>query len=194
MVDNSLLKVLKTLVALTYLYGDNRAVVCTATATKGRSSKLITALIAAKTWFNNHKLSLNIKKTTYMNVGTKQCLSTWDFPDVNIDNNVATKVDTFKYLGFMLYCNLKSDTHISYVRQNAYRILKILGRTQQYVCSNSDIQLYKTLILPNFGYGDVIYDAKSITNSRQLRVLPNDWLRVCLNRDPRTQVINYIQM
>ncbi len=138
-------------------------------------------LVAAHTWFSDHKLSLNISKTKAMLFGTKQRLSNSGHLDIKYDHDQVETVHKFKYLGVVLDQNLKFNEHIDYVRRKVYAKLKALGRLRPYISKSMSIQLYKSFIIPHFDYADVVYDSMSKQLSQQLQVLQNRCLRICCN-------------
>ncbi len=94
----------------------------------------------------------------------------------------------YKYLVLNLDENLTFDKHVSYLKGKITGKMKTLGRVRQYVSKNLALQLYKTLIIPDFDYGDQVYDAMSASNSAKLQCMQNRCLRICLNSQPRTPV------
>ena len=53
----------------------------------------------------------------------------------------------------------------------------------------TSISLYKTMILPYIEYGDVIIDAANDKQLNKLQKIQNHCLRICLQANPRTKLI-----
>ena len=68
----------------------------------------------ASSWFNNHKLSLNLSKTKVMFFGTTRTLQGVNDNTFNFESNSIEIVDSYKYLGLMLDCKLSFDKHVNY--------------------------------------------------------------------------------
>ena len=63
--------------------------------------------------------------------------------------------------------------------------MKTLCRVRQYISQSLALQLYTSLILPDFDYADVIYDSISLQNASKLQVLQNQCLKACTRSDKR---------
>ena len=107
---------------------------------------------------------------------------------VTLNGDVVESVLTFKYLGILLDNHLSFKAHAAYLRCKMFAKLRMLGRVRQYISQNLSLYLYKSLILPEFDYGDQIYDAMATITANQLQVLQNSCLRVCTKVDKRTSI------
>ena len=107
---------------------------------------------------------------------------------VTMDNDVVESVSSFKYLGILLDSDLNFKSHAAYLRRKVFAKLKVLSRVRQYISINLALYLYKSLILPEFDYGDQIYDAMATCTSNQLQVLQNSCLHVCTKADKRMPI------
>ena len=175
----------------TFLYADDTALVSTGNSIDETSDKLIAALEDAGKWFQDHKLCLNIQKTKHMVFSTSHRLkTTTDIKPVTVNGTTVEEVTQFKYLGILLDHHLSFKSHAAYLRRKIFAKLKVLGRVSQYVSQKLALYLYKSLVLPEFDYGDQIYDSMSATTAKQLQVLQNSCLRVCLKADKGTPVID----
>ncbi len=172
----------------TFLYADDTALVTTGDSMDTIERNLNASLILAKQWFDNHKLSLNVKKTKGMKFGTKQKLSQMANLKIAFDSETVEQVYQFKYLGVILDCSLQFDKHVAYVKQKVYTRLKTLGRLRQFISRSLSLTLYRSLVLPHFNYADVCYDSMSKSNANQLQSLQNTCLRICLKREKMSNV------
>ena len=57
--------------------------------------------------------------------------------------------------------------------------LSILTKIRKYIDVHTSLILYKSMILPHFDYGDIIYAASSQENLNELQILQNKCLRLC---------------
>ena len=57
--------------------------------------------------------------------------------------------------------------------------LSVLTKIRKYIDVHTSLTLYKSMILPHFDYGDIIYEATSNENLNDLQILQNKCLRLC---------------
>ena len=69
--------------------------------------------------------------------------------------------------------SLTFKEHVNYVNGKTLGKIKLLGKVCSYIRPATALMLYKSLILPIFDYGDIIYDCLSVTDSKTLQVLQN---------------------
>ncbi len=172
----------------TFLYADDTALVTSGDSIFAIERNLNGSLTAAKQWFDNHKLSLNVKKTKGMTFGTKQKLNQTANMKISFDGEVVEHVTQFKYLGVILDGSLQFDKHVAYVKQKVFTRLKALGRLRQFISRQLSLTLYQSLVLPHFDYADICYDAMSKSSANQLQSLQNTCLRICLKRERMSNV------
>ncbi len=78
-----------------------------------------------------------------------------------------------KYLGMKLDPSLTFKEHVNYVKGKTLGKIKLLGKVSSYIKSSTALMLYKSLILPIYDYGDIIYNCLSLADSKTLQVLQN---------------------
>ena len=104
-----------------------------------------------------------------MLLGTPGMLSKMTNVELDIEGIQVEKVTTFKYLGIKLDHRLSFKDHVAYIKGKTFAEIRLLGR----LCRNLDLEtlmlLYKTLILPVFDYGDVIYHGMLKADSESLQ-------------------------
>ena len=164
----------------TYLYVDDIALVTNSLTVKEISDKLSEVLAKSSTWLTDHKLSLNIPKAKSMIHGTAQRVNSCDKLTVLSGGESIDTMCTFKYLGVMIDQNLKFDAHVTYLKHKVFTRLKALGKARQFIDQNLSIGMYKSLIMPHLDYADIIYDAMHAKSAKQLQLLQNCCLRICL--------------
>ncbi len=71
-------------------------------------------------WYQKNKLSVNIKKSKFMLIGTQPALANMNNVTVNIRNQKLERVTSYKYLVIMLDSHLKFDTHVQYVKKKTF--------------------------------------------------------------------------
>ena len=68
---------------------------------------------------------------------------------------------------------LTFSKHAEYVRKKCVGRLRMLGRTRKFVDVSISLQLYKSLIVPVIGYGDVVYDGLTAKDTYKIQKLQN---------------------
>ena len=107
----------------TFLYADDTALVSSGDSIAATSDILNQALESASIWFNNHKLSLNVKKTKHIVFGTSQHLNSGTIiAPVAVNGEVVESVEEFKYLGIII------DRHMSFKQHTAYLSRKVYAK------------------------------------------------------------------
>ena len=105
-----------------------------------------------------------------------------------MNNEILERVGTFKYLGLMLDSELNFEAHISYTYKKACSKLTMLRKTR--ICMNQKIacQLYKSLILPQLDYCDVVYMTATKGALKDLQKVQNICCRVILKESNKAHV------
>ena len=104
-------------------------------------------------WLLSNKLTLNVKKTEYMVIGTRQRLRNFSQDiNVSIDGKVLKEVKTKKTLGVLVDKHLSWDKHIDNVSKKVSKGIGMLRRAKQYVSTKTLEKLYHALVQPHFDY------------------------------------------
>ena len=170
------------------LYADDTALYTTAKTQIEIKLNLQIELTVVCEWLKANKLTLNSNKTKYIIFGTKNSLTTK--PDLNIHVGTAKieRVSSMKYLGVILDEHLTIDEHITYIITKVSNKLGILRRAHEYLNMNTKILLYKSLVLPQLDYCDLIYMCTTEENLQRLQYIQNSACRIILRADKYTSV------
>ena len=100
------------------------------------------------TWFKSNKLSLNLKKTNYMLLGTRNKTNqSKDKFKLSIDDTEVKEVSTFKFLGITVDQNLTWKNHVDDLAKKCSRSIDILHKVKQFLPESALLSLYYTLFL-----------------------------------------------
>ena len=134
-------------------------------------------------WLIANKLSLNVAKTEFMLIGSKQMIkscSNWQ-PNVKIENKQIKQVCECKTLG------VKIDQHLSW-KSNTENIcnkitsgISALRRLKDFVDRQTLISVYNAIVRPYFDYCCEVWDVFGETQSKRLQKLQNRAARIILN-------------
>ena len=169
------------------LYADDTAITVTASNRNDTEYLLNNMLSIVYAWFVMNKLSLNLKKTFYCIFGTSaRCKSLQNI----IINHAGVPLEykyVAKYLGMKLDPELKFNAHADYIRSKTISKIELLGRIRNNINQSTATMLYKTLILPIFDYGDIIYDCLCQKDAVTLQRLQNMSLKTILKANKRAE-------
>ncbi len=117
-------------------------------------------------WLRLNKLTLNVKKTKLLILGTLHKLSRIKYSPLMICNEVVERVDYFKYLGIFLDKNLTFNHHIDKLYKQTCSKIGLLKRVRYLTDRPTALTLYKSLVLPHLDYCDVYTTAKQESLSK----------------------------
>ena len=118
------------------------------------SFKINSELFKVTDWLRANKLSLNAKKTKFMQFRYSQMNPT-SLPKLSLkmDGVVIDKVDTFNFLGLTISETLSWKHHIEKVRIKISKIVGVMSRIKYQVSSKILLTIYNSLILSHLHYG-----------------------------------------
>ena len=114
-------------------------------------------LIKIAAWCRSNKLSLNIKKTKCMLFGSREKLKKTRCPKLSINDTKIDFVHQYKYLGVILDPHLTFNKHLNNVIKITAHKINLLAKVRQYLTESASLTIYKTMILPYFDYGDILF-------------------------------------
>ena len=172
------------------LYADDTVVVASGENAEGAVARLQPALNQFQKWCRANKLSLNASKTKLMVVGTRHKVKKARSVSVKLENTKLQIVPTYKYLGFQLDSTLSLNTVIKLVAYKA----SLLSKIRKYLMESTAIKIYKSMILPYFDYGDVVYNSAGSGILEKLQRLQNRCLKICMKYERRfdTDILHHI--
>ena len=108
-------------------------------------------------WSEINQLTINIKKTKVMIFGSRYNIKKNDNVEISIKGEILQTVPTCKYLGIYMDQNLNFNYHLKNVINTISYKLYIFSKIRTYLTEQSAIIVYKTMVLPYFDYGDVVF-------------------------------------
>ena len=136
-------------------------------------------------WLKCNKLNLNIDKTNFMIIGTKQRIMVHDTGDdpisIKFDGKELTRVRSTKCLGVMIDENLTWHEHIDYVCRKVIASLSMLRRVRSFLGERDLTLLYNCLIQSQLDYCCEVWGLRFDTHIHKLEVLQKRAARMILN-------------
>ncbi len=124
-----------------------------------------------KSYFDTNRLSINVTKCEFMQIGTYQSIAKMPNLMIHINNEPFKKVSITKYLGMYIDENLKWDEHINVMISKISTKIGILRSLRRIVPIDTLKLLYNAIILPHSDYSDMVYDSASETSKLRLQKL-----------------------
>ena len=124
-------------------------------------------------WCRANKLSLNATKTKLMMFGTRYKIKKAKEVNILVEGVTLQIVQTYKYLGITLDSTLTFNYHVRTVTNMISYKANLLAKVRKFLHEEVAIKIYKSMILPYFDYGDVIYGSASQESLDKLQRLQN---------------------
>ena len=171
--------------ALPRMYADDTSISIAASSLPELESALNTELANLHEWLNVNKLSLNIAKTELMLIGSRQRLATTIGHSLTIqmEGHETDRVPHTKSLGIYIDQNLSWSKHIIETAKTVSSGIGALKRTRPFICEDTEILLYGTLIEPYFDYCCPVSLRLSNELADKLQKLQNRAIRVITKSD-----------
>ena len=132
-------------------------------------------------WLNTNKLSLNIAKTEFMIIGSRQRMSAMDDRiTVEINDCEVEKVDSVKSLGVYIDKHRNWSTHIEKISKKIASANGALKRIRPYVTTDAAIHVYRALIQLHFDYCYSVWDGLGQILSSKIQKLQNRAARIVM--------------
>ena len=173
----------------TYLYADDTVLIANESSIYTAHRNLQHDLGNVTNWCKGNKLSINVKKTKGMLLGTRSMVKKRHFiPKLTIQGMAIDYVYQYKYLGVTIDEILSFRAHLNNtIKLVAHKIL-MLSKIRKYITEDAAIKIYKTMILPYVDYGDIFFINSNQQQTKKLQTLQNRALRICLNTRLQTPI------
>lgn len=134
-------------------------------------------------WLKMNKLKLNENKTKIMEINMTSNMT------IEINNKIIEKVESIKYLGFVIDKNLKFKEHIDYICKKIGKKIGFFKRIRNKVSMITAINIYNTIIKPHFEYGStILYTCCLNEHLNRLQKLQNRAMRTILKCNRYTPI------
>ena len=133
-------------------------------------------------WLKANKLSLNIAKTEFMVIGSRQKFLAENCSELNIqlDNQPISRVEHAKSLGLIIDDRLSWSNHISELCRKISSSIGALSRIRPLISQSTAVQIYNALVQLHFDYCAPVWDGLSSYLCEKLQKLQNRAARVIL--------------
>ena len=157
------------------MYADDTNVTFAASDMLGLETQINTELKSINLWLRANKLSLNVAKTEFMVISSRQKLQSLNDKavNINVEGVKINQTDHSKALGLNIDENLSWKEHIHEISKKVASSIGALKRVRPFISMHTAIKIYKGLIEPHFDYCSVVWDGLSQQLSKKLQKLQN---------------------
>ena len=167
------------------LYADDTAIFYKSRSISVAEKILQKELQTVSLWLKKNELSLNVKKTKAMVIGTIGRVKNSRL-NLTMDGEHIEQVHEFKYLGVIIDQHLTWKVHIDMISSKISRTIGYINRIKKYLPNSALILLYNSLILSYFDYCCTIWGTSADCNISKLQKMQNRYARMVLQADIRT--------
>ena len=172
------------------MYADDTVLYAAGEDIRTAASDLQDALNHFTGWCYENKLTLNASKTKQMVFGTRYMVKKAKNITMMIGATPLQTVPTYKYLGITLDSTLTLNYHVrSVISMVSYKAI-LLGKIRKFLTPEVALLIYKSMILPYFDYGDVIYNSTNQDGLDKLQRLQNKCLKICKGYNSRYDTVD----
>ena len=114
--------------------------------------KLTADLFNSLKWMEQNKLTMNLKKTQCMLIGTCQKLSKCKPFNIQIGDVLLETVKSAKLLGVHIDNCLTWYTHLDLLANKISKKLGVLRRLRPFMSNDALLKIYNCIIFPHFNY------------------------------------------
>ena len=164
------------------MFADDTNISCDGKLATDIQQKINSDLNSVHNWLLANKLTLNVEKTEYMIVGSRQRLNQINSdPDILIGDHMIKRVSNKKFLGVVLDEQLNWHNHIDNQCAKISKNIALLRRAKCFLTENALITMYNSLVLPHFTYCSTVWHNGNITHIDKLSKLQKRAARVITN-------------
>ena len=118
-----------------------------------------------KRWFEEHKLTINDKKCSFINFGKREYLNK-DFLVKNVQN-----VNKITYLGIIIDHKLNYNSHVEKIAKQMSKFCGVLYKAGYYFTKNQLLLFYESYAKSVITYGLIVYGCTTKTNLNEIFIL-----------------------
>ena len=164
------------------LYADDTVLYLASKSAEDLQCKINADLGHICKWFRANKLTLNVKKSNFLLIGSSFRLSKVGSIHISADNVPLDNAESYTYLGIVINNRFSWSNHTDCIRGKISKKLGLLRRIKSCLALNARITFFNGFILPLFDYGDIIWgDGGNAYLMSELQVLQNKAARLILD-------------
>ena len=170
--------------ATTRMYADDTNLTFTACNIPELQEQMSVDIQCLKNWLIANKLTLNVIKTEFMLIGSRQRIATMTESMNTLLNGISlNRVNCSKCLGVEIDEFLTWDTHIASVSKKVSSGLSIMTKIKPFIPISSLLNIYQSIVEPYFDYCSIVWNGIGDNLADKLQKLQNRAARVITGAD-----------
>ena len=127
--------------------------------------KLNTDLENVHKWLISNKLTLNVEKTEYMIIGSRNRLNQiHSNPEIVIGEQTIERVARKEFLGVIVNEKLNWHEQIDTQCKKISKNIALLRRAKNYITTDALVIMYNAFVLPHFTYCSTVWQQGNVTH------------------------------
>ena len=181
-------------IATTRMYADDTNLTFTACNIPELQEQMSVDIQCLKNWLIANKLTLNVIKTEFMLVGSRQRIATMTENTNTFLNGISlNRVNCSKCLGVEIDEFLTWDTHIASVSKKVSSGISIMRKVKPFIPISSLLNIYQSIVEPYFDYCSIVWNGIGDNLADKLQKLQNRAARVITGAEyltPTNEILN----
>ena len=155
-------------------YADDSNFIISGTSPLDLKNKIIETLEIAQNWFEKNDMRINTDKTEILIFKHPRNSTKMTIPITYQNKRIRLVPKPYiKVLGILVDENLSWTPQINRVKKSSMNSTRNVHRVNKMLPTSARINMYNTIIVPNFDYGDVIFGGCSKKDSHRLQLVQN---------------------
>ena len=132
------------------LYADDTVIYSTNNNEEAAYNDVKHDLKLLMTWCSNNQLTVNIKKTKMLLLGTKTMLKKAQYHEIYLGVDKLQYLNDYVYLGIKLDNMFTFELHANECCRHVVPKKYVLSKIRKYISTTQALNIYKSMILPYF--------------------------------------------
>ena len=138
------------------IFADDTGIFCQDKSVESLVSKVEQIIEKINEWFTANKLTLNVKKTSYVIFRPKNCTNI-NLPDsISCGDIKINRESKVKYLGIILHEHLNWDDHTIEICNKLKRFFPLFYNIRNYLNKENVVTVFYTMIYSRIKYGSIV--------------------------------------
>ena len=164
------------------IFADDTSITAFGKTLEDTEIELNNDLINIRNWLTANKLSLNIAKTEYVLIGSRQKLNNVSKqPNVVIGDRPIERVRDCKILGVQIDESLTWEKHIDQIAKKISSGISAIRKLRNFANRDTLVSVYNALIQPHFDYCCEVWDSLGSGLAQRLQKLQNRCARIIMH-------------
>ena len=161
------------------MFADDTNISCCGGSSVEIEQKLNTDLENVHKWLISNKLTLNVEKTEYMIIGSRNRLNQiHSNPEIVIGEQTIERVARKEFLGVIVDEKLNWHEQVDTQCKKISKNIALLRRAKNYITTDALVTMYNAFVLPHFTYCSTVWQQGNVTHMDKLYKLQKRAARI----------------